>query len=196
MKRLKFKPQLTFSECLKLRVLKGISTVAVQPSDVMRASEVQTPSHPGSKSPPVLRSPCSSTMRPSICVPKGLILKHVGSATVEVRVDHDCKMIVQILTDVASQFGGDDLRRLRVEALNSKVHRVLGVEDANLRSLGCGFALAWFLLTEIGDGFCQFPKRVIQRSVEFRRCFHAGRFGKIWRDLALRIAVLCSGRAV
>src|SRR6516165_7145257 len=92
MKRLKFKPQLTFSECLKLRVLKGISTVAVQPSDVMRASEVQTPSHPGSKSPPVLRSPCSSTMRPSICVPKGLILKHVGSATVEVRVDHDCKM--------------------------------------------------------------------------------------------------------
>src|SRR5215469_15965323 len=29
MKRWKFNPQLTFSECLKLRVLKGISTVAV-----------------------------------------------------------------------------------------------------------------------------------------------------------------------
>jgi len=38
------------------------------------ALDDQTPSQPGSKSPPEVL-PCSSTMRPSICVPRGLIWK-------------------------------------------------------------------------------------------------------------------------
>ena len=73
-KRLKFKPQTTSFDWVKFRVVNGISIVAVHPSAVMRASDVQTPSHPRSKSPPFVPL-CSSTMRPSLCVPKGLISK-------------------------------------------------------------------------------------------------------------------------
>ena len=73
-KRFKFKPQTTSFDCVKFSVVNGISIVAVHPSAVLRASEVHTPSHPRSKSPPFV-SPCSSTMRPSTCVPRGLTSK-------------------------------------------------------------------------------------------------------------------------
>src|SRR5215469_3778386 len=65
MKRLKFRPQRTCLDWVKFNVEKGISIVAVHPLEVMRASEVHTPSQPGSKSVPSweLRS---STMSPSI----------------------------------------------------------------------------------------------------------------------------------
>ena len=63
MKRLKLIPQTTSRDCIKLSVEKGIAMVAVQPSSVMCASEVQTPSHPGSPSPSSVR--VSSVIRPS-----------------------------------------------------------------------------------------------------------------------------------
>src|SRR5439155_21263417 len=44
---------------------------AAHPSEVIRACEVQTPSQPGSPSPVSLRD--SSVIRPSRCVPSGLI---------------------------------------------------------------------------------------------------------------------------
>ena len=44
MKLLKFKPQRISVDRVKSRVVKGVSMVAVQPSDVMRASDVQMPS--------------------------------------------------------------------------------------------------------------------------------------------------------
>ena len=72
MNRLKFTPHSTSEECVKFSVVNGISTVAVQPSAPICAAEVQTPSQPESKSTAEL-SLCSSTMRPSICVPNGLI---------------------------------------------------------------------------------------------------------------------------
>src|SRR2546427_3185218 len=72
MNLLKFSPQTTFIDFVKFSVVKGISTVAVQPSEVIRASDTHTPSHPESKS-PLLLFPCSSTISPSTCVPSGLI---------------------------------------------------------------------------------------------------------------------------
>src|SRR5437763_295252 len=64
MKRLKLMPHSASTECVKLRVVNGISTVAVQPSAVIRAADVQTPSQPGLKA--VSSSlPRSSTIRPS-----------------------------------------------------------------------------------------------------------------------------------
>src|SRR5215475_13592523 len=46
MKRLKLMPQTTSFVCMKFNVENGIATVAVQPSELMRASEVHTPSQP------------------------------------------------------------------------------------------------------------------------------------------------------
>jgi len=52
MNRLKFNPQMTSFDFVKFRVEKGTSDRRVQPSRVMRASDIQTPSQPESKSVP------------------------------------------------------------------------------------------------------------------------------------------------
>src|SRR5207253_7519157 len=49
MKRLKLIPHTTSFVCMKFSVEKGIATVAVQPREKMRASEIQTPSQPESR---------------------------------------------------------------------------------------------------------------------------------------------------
>jgi len=74
--------------------------VAVQPFAVILASDVQTPSHPGSKS-----------EVPSRFVPprgrrfgyREVDLEDIAAATIVFRVNEDLEMIVQGLTDVATQ---------------------------------------------------------------------------------------------
>jgi hypothetical protein len=39
---------------------------------------------------------------------EGIYLEDVSTATIVVRIDENLKMIVQVLTDIASQFGCDD----------------------------------------------------------------------------------------
>src|SRR5262249_10348872 len=63
--RLKLIPQITSCDCMKFRVENGMATVAVQPSFVIRASEVHPPSQPGSPSPAPLSVRCSSVIRAS-----------------------------------------------------------------------------------------------------------------------------------
>src|SRR5215472_19225441 len=71
MKRLKLMPQTTSLVCMKFKVEKGIATVAVQPCEVMRASETHTPSHPESPSLPSSCGDCSSVIKASRWVPSG-----------------------------------------------------------------------------------------------------------------------------
>src|SRR5207247_10871637 len=72
MKRLKLMPQTTSLVCMKFNVEKGMATVAVQPCEVMRASEIHTPSQPESPSLPSSCGDCSSVIKASRCVPSGL----------------------------------------------------------------------------------------------------------------------------
>jgi hypothetical protein len=55
MNRLKLIPHITSLERMKFSVAKGIAIVAVQPSPVVRASEVETPSQPDRR--PVYHQP-------------------------------------------------------------------------------------------------------------------------------------------
>ena len=65
MKRLKLMPQITSRDRMKFKVEKGMAIVAVHPSLVIRASDVHTPSHPGSPSPRLVSVRCSSVTRAS-----------------------------------------------------------------------------------------------------------------------------------
>ena len=56
--------------------------------------------------------------------PEGIDLKHVRSAAVVIGIDEDFKMVVEVLAHVAAQFAGDDSRRIRIEAVNSKIDRM------------------------------------------------------------------------
>src|SRR5215510_16334177 len=69
MNRLKLIPTLTLSEVLKFRVEKGLATVAVHPSPVIRALHFQTPSQLVSSTRP------SSQTSESNSVPSGLKVK-------------------------------------------------------------------------------------------------------------------------
>jgi len=63
--RLKLIPQMTSCDCMKFRVENGIAIVAVHPWSITRASEVHTPSQPGSPSPVSLSLRCSSVISAS-----------------------------------------------------------------------------------------------------------------------------------
>ena len=56
--------------------------------------------------------------------PERIDLKHVRSAAVVIGIDEDFKMVVEVLAHVAAQFAGDDSRRIRIEAVNSKIDRM------------------------------------------------------------------------
>ena len=74
-KRRKFSPQSTSDPPRKFSVLKGIAIVAVQPSLVSFAADIQSPSQLGSTMESVCGGACSSMICPSRCVPSELISK-------------------------------------------------------------------------------------------------------------------------
>src|SRR5215472_17065324 len=82
MKRLKLMPQTTSLVSMKFSVEKGMATVAVQPCEVMRASEIHTPSHPGSPSLPSSCGDCSSVNQSVALRAERIELKHVGVTAV------------------------------------------------------------------------------------------------------------------
>src|SRR2546430_16431093 len=63
MKRLKLMPHTTSFVFMKFNFEKGIATLAIQPREVMRASETHTPSQPESPSLPYSSGACSSIVK-------------------------------------------------------------------------------------------------------------------------------------
>jgi hypothetical protein len=58
-------------------------------------------------------------------------------------------MIVEILTDVATEFAGDDLARLAVETVDAEIDLVPGVQDSNFRFFRGRLAFDRFFLKKI-----------------------------------------------
>ena len=61
-------------------------------------------------------------------------------------------MIVEILADVAAEFGGNDFRGFAVETVDAEMDLMLGVQDSNFGFLRGRLAFAGLFLKKIGDG--------------------------------------------
>ncbi len=66
-------------------------------------------------------------------------------------VDYDFKVVVQLLGNIAPEFRGDYLLRLRVKTGNAEVDLVFRIENANFGLFRGRLSLEWFPLQEIGD---------------------------------------------
>jgi hypothetical protein len=61
-------------------------------------------------------------------------------------------MIVEILANVAAEFGGNDFRGLAVEAMDTEIDLVPGIQDSNFGLLRRRLAFVRFFLKKTGDG--------------------------------------------
>jgi hypothetical protein len=66
-------------------------------------------------------------------------------------------VIVEILTDVATEFAGYDFARFAVETMDAEIDFVPGVQDSYLGSLRGGLAFRGLFLEKIGDGNGRLP---------------------------------------
>src|SRR5207245_8030072 len=100
-------------------------------------------------------------------------LKHVGVTPVVRRVDHDLKIVIELLTNVPAQLGSYNLSGFRVIADDSEKHRISRVENAYFRPLCRGLSFIGLSLSEVGNGLGQFPLRIIDSAVDFWRMIHS-----------------------
>src|SRR5438128_3917476 len=115
MKRLKLISQITSCDCMKFRVENGMAMVAVQPCLLTRASDVHTPSHPGSPSPVPVSVRCSSVISASRWVPRGLT-EDVSVTPIVSRVDDDLEVVIQLLAHIPPQLSGDNSALMGIKA--------------------------------------------------------------------------------
>jgi len=102
-------------------------------------------------------------------------LKYIGIATVGGGVDDDFEVVVQMLGDIATQFGGDDLLWFGVKTRNSEINGVLCIENANFSAFRWLLAFVGFALQKIRDGSGLLPQRIVECAVELWRSIDRGR---------------------
>jgi hypothetical protein len=61
-------------------------------------------------------------------------------------------VIVEILADVATEFGGNDFRGIAVETVDAEIDLVPGVQDSNFGFFRGRLAFVGFFLKKISDG--------------------------------------------
>jgi hypothetical protein len=104
-----------------------------------------------------------------------------------------------MLGGVATQFGGYDFPRIRVEARYAEVDSMFCVKHTNFGALGRLLSLVWLALQEVCYRSCLLPQGIIQCAVQLRSAIHAGgtnrsQFVLLWRLLRLRLACVCLGK--
>ena len=70
------------------------------------------------------------------------------------RVDDDFEVVVQLLSDVPPQFGGNDSFRIRVRAKYAEVNIMFVVENADFSLLRWNLSFERFALQKIVDRAC------------------------------------------
>ncbi len=102
----------------------------------------------------------------------GVDLEEVGVAPVVEAVDHDLEPVVVVEHGVAGHLGGDDPRRIAVEAAHADVERVLVEEDADLGAFAGRRALVRLDLGQRADLRRLAPALLVQPAVDPRRHGH------------------------
>lgn len=95
-----------------------------------------------------------------------IYLEDVSTPTIVVRIDENLKMVVEVLTDIASQVGCDDSRGLRVVAMDPEINCMSRVESAHFRLFRWQLPFVGLPLTKIGDRFGIEPKGIVQSAVQ------------------------------
>ena len=88
-------------------------------------------------------------------------------------------MVVQVLAYVASQFAGDNPRRVGIEAVNSEIHGMTRVQNAYFRPFRRRLSFVRFLLAKLRNRFRRLPERIVQRPIEFRSVVDANGLGSL-----------------
>src|SRR5258708_29732894 len=92
---------------------------------------------------------------------KWIDLEHVSAAAIAIRVDENLEVIIQVLTNIAAQFGGGDARRLRLMAINPEIDGMSGVDNAYFRFLRWRLTFVRLALPKISNGFGRLPNGII-----------------------------------
>ena len=94
--------------------------------------------------------------------------KSVAVSFVVVGGDQNSEIVIDAEVSIAAQFSGDNLLRLRIKALYSKVKVAAVIQDSEFCLFGGRLPLKRFTLTKVTDEACVLPTCVFQRSIEFR----------------------------
>jgi hypothetical protein len=106
---------------------------------------------------------------PVVLRTEGIHLKYISSTTIVVGIDQDFEVVVQLLADVAAQFGCNDPGGLRVKTMNPKIDSTACVENPNFRFFSGGFSFVRLSLVKIRDPLWQSAKLIIVDARCFRR---------------------------
>ena len=134
----------------------------------------------------------------SLCAQR-VDLKNVRVTSIVRGIDDDLEVVIQMLGGVATQFGGYDLPRIRVEARYAEVDSMFCVKHANLGALGRRLSLVWLALQEVCYRSCLLPQGIVQRAVQLWSTIHPGgmnrsQFVLPWGLLGLRLVYVRLGK--
>src|SRR6266568_1263068 len=158
------------------------------PNNVARLHEVQRGKRNGDGGRPALFCDASlgsphavpaGVAVPSVCIcalflgnqsiplsAQGIYLKHVRVTPVMRRVNDDFEIVIQLLTDITPQFGGDDPFRVSVEASDAEIDFVPVVKDADLGFLSRWLSFKWLPLQKVGNRRGVLPRGIVKRPVQ------------------------------
>ena len=90
----------------------------------------------------------------------GVGAEHEPVLAIAVGVDDHLEAVGVVQRRITPRVGDDDAVWIRIEQLHADVQRVGREDHAHFRPLGCGLALVWLLLPEVGDRRRHLPCRI------------------------------------
>jgi len=108
-------------------------------------------------------------------------LENISTAAVVVGIDENFEVVVEVLADVAAEFGCYYLRWLGIIAMNAEINGMVCVKNSDFSSLCSRLTFIRFPLAEIRDPLGRLPQRVVQGSVDLRNPVNADGFSYVAR---------------
>src|SRR6266568_247559 len=124
----------------------------------------------------------------SLCT-KRVDLEYVRIPPIMSRVDDDLEVVVQLLTDVPTQFGGNNPCGIGVNAGYSEIHFMLCVEDADFCSFSRSMSLVRLSLQKVCRRMSLTPPRIIESPIQFGSAINWARLSDSCHVLGLDLCV-------